>query len=127
MGQIVDVDAPDPIVAPTSDGEHREVPQQPGDVVDQHPVATEEDRRAQHGVRQPALGQGPSTNALPRKYGHGRAALGWVMLTWTMRCTPARLAAWNKAREVGDRQIMIDAPMGESHPVRVVERRRPFE
>ena len=26
--------------------------------------------------------------------------LGWVMLTWTILWTPARLAAWKRAREL---------------------------
>ena len=41
-----------------------------------------------------------STSALPRKYGNGELLLGCVMLTCTIRCTPARLAAWKSALEL---------------------------
>ena len=34
-----------------------------------------------------------STSALPRKYGNGESAVAFVMLTWTIRRTPASSAA----------------------------------
>src|SRR3984885_4385052 len=41
-----------------------------------------------------------STAALPRKYGYGESASGWVMEVCTIRCTPASAAARNSAREL---------------------------
>ncbi len=40
-----------------SDAEHRETPEQPGDVVDEDVTAAEEDRRAEDGVAEPRLAQ----------------------------------------------------------------------
>ena len=47
--------------------------------------------------------------------------LGWVMLTWTIRWTPARLAARNRVRELATASSWSIRPMGEAHPVGVVE------
>ena len=40
-----------------------------------------------------------STAALPRKYGYGESASGWVIETCTTRRTPASAAAWNSTRD----------------------------
>ena len=47
--------------------------------------------------------------------------LGLVMLTWTIRCTPARLAAWKRDRELATAASWSICG-GEAHPVGVVER-----
>ena len=47
----------------------------------------------------PVSASARSTSALPRKYGYGDSIVGFVMLTCTMRCTPAWRAAWNSVRE----------------------------
>ena len=67
LRQIVHVDAPNPIVAVPPDGEHGQSAQEPGDVVEQDAIATEEDGRAHNGVRQSPSASARSTSALPRK------------------------------------------------------------
>ena len=57
-GQVIDVDGADPVLAAAPDREHRQVAQEPGDVVEQHPIAAEEDRGPQHRVGHAHLGQG---------------------------------------------------------------------
>ena len=72
LGQVVDVDGPDPVVAPAADGEDRQAAQQPGDVVDEHAVAAEEDGRAQDGVRTRRTRPGPAPPApCPGSSGRG--------------------------------------------------------
>ena len=78
LGQVVDVDPTDPVVAPATDREHREVSEQPGDVVDQHAVAAEEDGRSEDGVGEPAAGQGAlDAGPCPGSRGRGNRGSGW--------------------------------------------------
>ena len=58
-GQVVDMDASDPVVASTADREDGESAEQPCDVVEQHAVTTEEDGRANDGVRDVTFGECP--------------------------------------------------------------------
>ena len=67
--QVVDVDAADPVVPPASDGEDGQPAQQPGDVVEQHAVATEQNGRPQDRVRDIALGQRPLHHGLAPEVG----------------------------------------------------------
>ena len=70
-GEIVDMDAPDPVVPPPPDGKDGKMAQQPGDVVEEHAVATEQDGGTDHGEGHPGLGQGPLDQCLPPEVGRG--------------------------------------------------------
>ena len=88
-GQIIDVDAADPVVPPPPDREQRQVAEEPGDVVDEHAVAAEEDGRTDDGIGDVGLGQRPLYQSLAPEVGVRRARCsGLVMLTWTIRSDP---------------------------------------
>src|SRR5215211_7376111 len=65
-----------------------------------------------------------STLALPRKYSNGESFDGLVMLTCTIRRTPASLAARTRVSLFATARSKVTSPRGKPHPVRVVQRRR---
>jgi hypothetical protein len=56
-GKVIDVDRTHPVGAEPAHREDRHVTQQPGNVVDQHAVAAEQDRRAGDSVRDAELAE----------------------------------------------------------------------
>ena len=96
----------------------------PGDVIEKNTFATEKHGWAEDGVGnigfdQKTLYQGLSTEIRERQM-----MRGCVMLTCTIRCTPARLARVKERLRVGHGPSVVSLTVGEAHPVRVVEGRR---
>ena len=126
-GQVVDVDRPDPVVAPAAYGEHREVAEQPGDVVEQHPVAAEQDGRPQHRVGHADLGQRALDLGLPAEVAvRGRdARMRDGHVDDPLDARPARRV--EERAQVGHGPVVIGCAVGEADPVGVVERGRALE
>ena len=61
--------------------------------------------------------------ALPRKYSSGESSDGLVMLTWTIRWTPACLAASKRVSVLLHGVGVLEQAVIEPHPVGVVEDR----
>ena len=59
---------------------------------------------------EPDCARPDSTSALPRKYGSREVVDGFVMLTCTIRSTPARRAAANSVRECSTAPRYVLAP-----------------
>ncbi len=121
LGQVVDVDGPDAVVAPAPHREGGQVSEEPGDVVDEHPVATEQDGGSENGERQPGLGQRPFDERLAPEVGVGRldARMGDAHVDDPL--DPGPLGRLEEGARVHDGQVVIDLSAGEAHPVRVVE------
>ena len=68
-----------------------------------------------------------SIRCFPRKYGRSSAASADDTETWTIRSTPARLAASNSSDRPRDRLVEGVPVTLEADPVRVVERRHPAQ
>ena len=68
-----------------------------------------------------------SSAALPRKYSSGQSSDGLVMLTWTIRWTPACLGRLKQDQRVPHGVGVLEQPVVEPHPVRVVEDRNAAE
>ena len=127
VGQVIDMDAPDPVVASTADCEDREPAEQPGDVVEQDAVTAEEDGGANDGVGDVALGEGPLHLCLAPEIRQRRAAAGVRdahVHDPLDPCPPGRV---EQRPRVGDGQLVVDGATAEAHPVGVVERGCPRE
>ena len=116
--QVVDMDAPDPVVASTADREDGEPAKQPGDVVEQHAVTTEEDGRANDRVRDVALGEGPLHERLAPEIRQRRAAAGMRDAHVHDPLDPRPLGRVEERPRVGDGQLVIDGATARTAPSR---------
>ena len=82
-------------VAP--DEEDRNVPESPGDVVDEDVVGSVDERRPHDRMRHAEFTKQLLGSRLPAEVRKGEASSGFATLMWTMRLTPARCAAPNSA------------------------------
>ena len=127
LDEIVDVDRPDPVVAPTANGEDRQTTEQPRDVVEQHTVAAKEDGGAQHGVRHAGLGEGALDEGLTSKV-RQRGVDTRVRDADVHDALDSGPACRLEERSgVLHGQAVVDPLMGEAHPVGVIERGDTFE
>src|ERR1022692_1456294 len=125
--EIVNVDPPDPVVASAANGEGGKMAQQPGDVVDQHAVATEQDGRTHHRVGHAGLDQRPFDERLATKIWQWRVRAR-VRDADVHDALNAGEARGVKERPgVSDRQFVIDSIVRKAHPVRVVQGGHAFE
>ena len=118
------MDGPDAVVAAAADGEDGETPEQPGDVVDEHPVATEQDGRAQDGVRHAGLGQSPFDQSLASEVGVGRinARVGDAHVDHALDA--GATGGVEQGAGILDSPLVVARAVGEADPVGVVERGR---
>ena len=119
--EVVDMDAPDPVVAPAADGKDGQPAQEPGDVVEQDPVAAEEDGGADDRVRHIALRQCPLHEGLAPEVGQRRAAARVGDAHVHDPLDPGPPGGVEERPRVGDRSLVVDGAVGEAHPVRVVQ------
>ena len=113
MRQVVDMDAADPVVASTADRKDGEPAEEPGDVVEQDAVTTEEDGRANDRVRDVALGEGPLHECLAPEIRQRRAAAGVRDADVHDSLDPRPLGGVEERPRVGDGQLMIDGAAAE--------------
>ena len=120
-GHIFDVDGAHAVAAVAGDGEDREAPQQPGDVVDEHVLAAEDDGRPQDRVRKPRLLDGLFEQRLAAvvRQRRGQRRVGDADVhdapdAGSLRSGDQRPGVVDGAREVR-------LAVREAHPVRVVE------
>ena len=126
-GEVVDVDGTDAVVAAPADAEHREVPQQPRDVVDEHTVFTEEDRRAEDRVGDAGLGERALDEGLAAEVRIRRLdrRVGDAHVHDALHAGPARRV--EQRPRVLDGLLVARRAVREPHPVGVVQRRDAFE
>jgi len=122
--EIIHVDRLQPVGAVAEDAEDRQLPQHPGDVVDQDVVAAEQHRRPQDGMREPRLDQAPLQPGLSLEILQ-RRVLRRVRDADVHDAPDTGLLRGGKERQgvahrVGERKPLVVEP----HPVRVVEDRR---
>ena len=122
LGEVIDVDGADPVLAAAPDREHRQVAQKPGDVVEEHPIAAEEDRGPQHRVGHAHLGQGAFDLGLAPEVAvrRRRARMGDRHVDDPLHPHLAR--RMEQQARIGDGTVEVGPVVGKADPVRVVER-----
>ena len=109
-GEIFDMHGPDPVLAIAADGEDRETPEQPGDVVVQDPPLVKEDRRPQDCVGEAALLDGGLEG-----FSGGGAGREPTVKSAAWPCEPGWRAGFKEGAAVLDRQGVVNAAPHEAH------------